>query len=337
MRGHIVKVTTGGRSLEEYLKGCNQAGQGLEAYLGEHSDGLRFHRYADGTKCSSKRLRDGGLEMLLDGRDPDSGELLKSFRAGNVRAYEIPLNDSKDLDVASVVYGDVREARMKAQARGEEAVRRFLAERLTVRLRCGDGRRRWVRPDEVMFVSATHFTSRAGDPELHRHLELINRVRVGDEWYSIDSSRLFGMYENIRSVYETTVYGDAGLCDAMAAHGMTLDMQGRVPELGNASDVFSKRRDAINCISSSRCFVFSHVFFSGLGSCMHFPYFSGCAEVFLPNMRASLTRRLWPVNSRSRPWCTMRSMIAAASLSSAKTVPHLLNSMFVVNMMLRLS
>ena len=264
MRGHIVKVTTGGRSLEEYLKGCNQAGQGLEAYLGEHSDGLRFHRYADGTKCSSKRLRDGGLEMLLDGRDPDSGEadtipargragrppdsgeLLKSFRAGNVRAYEIPLNDSKDLDVASVVYGDVREARMKAQARGEEAVRRFLAERLTVRLRCGDGRRRWVRPDEVMFVSATHFTSRAGDPELHRHLELINRVRVGDEWYSIDSSRLFGMYENIRSVYETTVYGDAGLCDAMAAHGMTLDMQGRVPELGNASDVFSKRRDAIN-------------------------------------------------------------------------------------------
>jgi len=92
-----------------------------------------------------------------------------------------------------------------------------------------------------------------------------------------------------------------------------------------------------DCISSSRCFVFSHVFFSGLGSCMHFPYFSGCAEVFLPNMRASLTRRLWPVNSRSRPWCTMRSMIAAASLSSAKTVPHLLNSMFVVNMMLRLS
>ena len=62
------------------------------------------------------------------------------------------------------------------------------------------------------------------------------------------------------------------------------------------------------CISSSRCFVFSHVFFSGLGSCMHFPYFSGCAEVFLPNMRASLTRRLWPVNSRSRPWCTMRTL-----------------------------
>lgn len=70
---------------------------------------------------------------------------------------------------------------------------------------------------------------------------------------------------------------------------------------------------------------------------MHFPYFSGCAEVFLPNMRASLTRRLRPADSRSRPWCTMRSPVAAASLSSAKTVPHVPDSMFVAEMMLRLS
>lgn len=246
MRGHIVKVTKGGRSLEEYLKGCNQAGQDLEAYLGEHGEGLHFYRYVNSLESAAKQLRDGGLEMLLDGRDSDSGALLKAFRKGNVRAYEIPLNDSKDLDVASVVFEDVREARMKAQGRGEEAVREFLTERLTVRLRCGDGTRRWVRPDEVMFVSATHFTSRAGDPELHRHLELINRVRVGDAWYSVDSSRLFGMYENIRSVYETTVYGDADLCAVMAKHGMTLDMQGHVPEIAGAADVFSKRRNAIN-------------------------------------------------------------------------------------------
>ncbi|KFJ00627.1 hypothetical protein BPORC_1393 [Bifidobacterium porcinum] len=70
---------------------------------------------------------------------------------------------------------------------------------------------------------------------------------------------------------------------------------------------------------------------------MHFPYFSGCAAVFLPNMRASPARRLWPADSRSRPWCTMRSPVAAASLSSAKTVPHLPDSMFVADMMLRLS
>ena len=57
----------------------------------------------------------------------------------------------------------------------------------------------------------------------------------------------------------------------------------------------------------------------------------------LPNMSAWLMRWLCPVNSMSRPWWTMRSMIEAASLSSAKIVPHLLNSMFVVKMMLLLS
>ena len=57
----------------------------------------------------------------------------------------------------------------------------------------------------------------------------------------------------------------------------------------------------------------------------------------LPNMRAWLMRWLCPVNSMSRPWWTMRSMIAAASLSSARIVPHLPNSMFVVRMMLLLS
>jgi hypothetical protein len=57
----------------------------------------------------------------------------------------------------------------------------------------------------------------------------------------------------------------------------------------------------------------------------------------LPNMSASFMRRLGPVNSMRRSWWMMRSMIAAASLSSAKIVPHLLNSMLVVKMMLRRS
>ncbi|MGJ0595176.1 hypothetical protein ACR73R_10270, partial [Bifidobacterium longum subsp. longum] len=61
---------------------------------------------------------------------------------------------------------------------------------------------------------------------------------------------------------------------------------GRIHEVSQGAAVTGA--GTLECISSSRCFVFSHVFFSGLGSCMHFPYFSGCAEVFLPNMRASL-------------------------------------------------
>lgn len=48
-------------------------------------------------------------------------------------------------------------------------------------------------------------------------------------------------------------------------------------------------------------------------------------------MRGSSILWLGPPNSTSLPWCTTRSTMAAASLSSAKTVPHLLNSTLVVN------
>ncbi len=48
-------------------------------------------------------------------------------------------------------------------------------------------------------------------------------------------------------------------------------------------------------------------------------------------------RWLAPLNSTSLPWWTILSIMADASLSSPRTVPHFENSMFVVNIMLRLS
>lgn len=56
-----------------------------------------------------------------------------------------------------------------------------------------------------------------------------------------------------------------------------------------------------------------------------------------PSMREFSSRWLGPPNSTSLPWCTTRSTMAAASLSSANTVPHLLNSTLVVNTTLLLS
>lgn len=245
MRGHIVKGTKGGKGYAAYLDKCAIKETGFADYLESHSGGLEFTRYVNGSVSDHRSIDPNGLELALSGRDPENGKLLKGFRDGQVRFYEIPVNDSKNLDVAGVLFSDVREARELAQAAGEQAVRDYVAGRLQVRIRVADGKRRWVVPDEVMWASATHQTSRAGDPELHRHLVLVNRVRVGDKWYAIDSVKLFGMYENIRSVYETTVYNDPRLVQAMASHGLSLDANGNVPELGEAAKVFSKRRSQI--------------------------------------------------------------------------------------------
>ena len=57
----------------------------------------------------------------------------------------------------------------------------------------------------------------------------------------------------------------------------------------------------------------------------------------LPSMSEFYSLWLGPPNSTSLPWCMTRSTMAAASLSSANTVPHLPNSRFVVKMTLLLS
>ena len=251
MRGSFTKITGAGGALENYFNALSDD-EVFERYLGGHSaKGIRFERFDGGMRSEDRQLQDGGLTMLLDGRDPTTGKVLKKFQAikagrkPQVRAYEIPINDSKELNTAAVAFDDVREAYMAAQRIGADRVKEYLAEHVTVRLRDGNGGRLWVRPDEVMFASVTHFTSRDGDPQLHQHLDLINRARVDGKWYAIDSMKLFGMYENVRSVYETAVYGDRRLVETLRAHGMSLDMDGRIPELGDAADVFGKRRKAI--------------------------------------------------------------------------------------------
>ena len=61
------------------------------------------------------------------------------------------------------------------------------------------------------------------------------------------------------------------------------------------------------------------------------------SPLFVYLIREWLLRYDSPRNLTILPWCTMRSPVAAASLSSAKTVPHVPDSMFVAEMMLRLS
>ena len=74
------------------------------------------------------------------------------------------------------------------------------------------------------------------------------------------------------------------------------------------------------CISSSRCFVFSHIFF-GFERLHAFSFIFSDLRGGVPAEHGRLlTRRLWPVNS-SRPWCTMRSMIAAAEFVVEEPCP----------------
>ena len=123
------------------------------------------------------------------------------------------------------------------------------------------------------------------------------------------------------------------LRDAGARRGWAATAGGALRSLGATGGV-----DA--CVWSSHSFGNGHGKLSGLGTQLFRVWSRARRRRYLPDfpsMRDSSSLRLGPPNSTSLPWCTTRSTIAAASLSSAKTVPHLLNSTFVVNTMLLLS
>ena len=104
-----------------------------------------------------------------------------------------------------------------------------------------------MRSEQLLFAAAEHWTSRDGDPHMHTHLELANVCLADGKWVAVDSRQLYHMYESIRGVYETTVYGDPELRAALASRGATISLRGGIPQLAEgAEDVFSKRRDEIN-------------------------------------------------------------------------------------------
>ena len=109
------------------------------------------------------------------------------------------------------------------------------------------GKTRFMRSEQLLFAAAEHWTSRDGDPHMHTHLELANVCLADGKWVAVDSRQLYHMYESIRGVYETTVYGDPELRAALASRGATISLRGGIPQLAEgAEDVFSKRRDEIN-------------------------------------------------------------------------------------------
>ena len=239
----------GGTSLGEVVPSGDVGGDGLGDYLSGSGGGLVFSRVEHGRVTERRAASSEDLASLMAGDDPFSGVHMRAVRHGQIGCFDIPLNDCKQLDVLGVVYGDVRQAHREAQRHGVEAVKEYLGRNLMARRQDG-GRTRFVPADSLLFVEAEHATSREGDPHTHTHLELMNVCLADGKWVAVTTDRrfggLFGMYENIRSVYETTVYGDPGLRAALARHGASIALDGTVPEIGDAADVFSKRRDRIN-------------------------------------------------------------------------------------------
>src|SRR5829696_684285 len=189
-----------------------------------------------------------GFEAMFEGRDPTTGELLGRLHGRNaVPAFDVVLRPTKSV---SILYGlgdpATGRAVLGAHHTGLAEAVGYLDEHLGARR--GHGGHEHVSGQGLLAVGFDHRTSREGDPLLHTHLVIANRVQGPDgRWTALDGRDLYRHRLATDAIYRATYQRELGRTlgvewTAADAHG-NRELQG-IPEALVRS--FSKRTGQID-------------------------------------------------------------------------------------------
>jgi conjugative relaxase-like TrwC/TraI family protein len=147
----------------------------------------------------------GGFQAMFEGRDPTTGELLGRPHGRNaVPAFDVVLRPTKSV---SVLYGlgdpSTGRAVLEAHHAGLAEAVAYLDEHLGARR--GHGGVQHVSGQGLLAVGFDHRTSREGDPLLHTHLVIANRVQGPDgRWTALDGRDLYRYRLAADAIYRAT-------------------------------------------------------------------------------------------------------------------------------------
>jgi conjugative relaxase-like TrwC/TraI family protein len=189
-----------------------------------------------------------GFQAMFEGRDPTTGELLGRPHGRNaVPAFDVVLRPTKSV---SILYGlgDPATGRtvLAAHHAGLAEAVAYLDEHLGARR--GHGGHEHVQGRGVLAVGFDHRTSREGDPLLHTHLVIANRVQGPDgRWTALDGRDLYRHRLAADAIYRATYQGELSRTlgvewTAADTHG-NRELQGMSEELIRS---FSKRTGQID-------------------------------------------------------------------------------------------
>jgi conjugative relaxase-like TrwC/TraI family protein len=184
-----------------------------------------------------------GFQAMFEGRHPDTGELLGRPHGPNaVPGFDVVLRPTKSV---SILYGlgDPATGRAVLQAHHAglaEAVA-YLDEHLGARR--GHGGVQRVSGRGVLAVGFDHRTSREGDPLLHTHLVIANRVQGPDgRWTALDGRDLYRHRLAADAIYRATYQRE--LVRTLGVEWTTADTHGNRELAGMPEELvrgFSKR------------------------------------------------------------------------------------------------
>jgi conjugative relaxase-like TrwC/TraI family protein len=146
-----------------------------------------------------------GFQAMFEGRDPTTGELLGRPHGRNaVPAFDVVLRPAK---CVSILYGlgdpATGRAVLEAHHAGLAEAVAYLDEHLGARR--GHGGVQHVSGQGLLAVGFDHRTSREGDPLLHTHLVIANRIWGPDgRWTALDGRDLYRHRLAADAVYRAT-------------------------------------------------------------------------------------------------------------------------------------
>ncbi len=187
-------------------------------------------------------LTGDGYQAWVAGRDPETTEPWGRLRTDErtVRFVEVVVNGPKSWSLAAAVHPDVAEAYDAAQDRAAEQIIGWLTEHATTRVGPRGGQVQ-VPVEVLEAVTVRHYTSRAGDPHRHLHLQINARVLAAEKWRDLHTVGVRDFLAAINGIGHAAVACDPQFRAALAAHGYSLDSTGEILELADYVGPFSAR------------------------------------------------------------------------------------------------
>jgi hypothetical protein len=158
-----------------------------------------------------------------------------------VRFVEVVVNGPKTWSLAAALHPDIAQAYDGAQDRAAVQIIGWLAEHSTTRVG-PRGRQVQVPVQELEAVTVRHYTSRAGDPHRHLHLQINARVWAAGKWRGLHTVGVRDSLDAVNGIGHAAVMCDPQFRQVLADRGFTVDAEtGEVNELAGFAGAFSAR------------------------------------------------------------------------------------------------
>jgi conjugative relaxase-like TrwC/TraI family protein len=160
------------------------------------------HRVQAGDRVSEAAM----AAVFRDGHDPVTGEPLGRGFGGEspVVGFDLTFTALKSVSVLWGLGDDTTRAAVYAAHRAALGQALAFVERTVVRTRVGDGGCRQVATRGMIAAAFDHWDTRAGDPNLHTHVVLANKVQGPDGlWRSLDGKAVYAAVVTVSELYDT--------------------------------------------------------------------------------------------------------------------------------------